>query len=237
MNYSKSLSELLFEDHEGNDLVVERKKKNKAQKDASEQSSTAEDLGASQEPEKTEEDNIVATLEEVSSAAFFLVPKDEFPELSVGLKTSSEVLRITRKYLSKEPASRSNNRDTPQDIENDNSAAGVLGLERGDRTADVPYNYVENRVDVDLSKAFKIALQQGNRRGVKALEILKKIQTKFASVAGSKYKVNFLNRTKEDTESVTAADALVYEKLGCVFFTLIFILFSDNFLMLKHFQS
>ena len=27
MNYSKSLSELLFEDHEDNELVVERKKK------------------------------------------------------------------------------------------------------------------------------------------------------------------------------------------------------------------
>ena len=193
MNYSKSLSELLFEETNNKEQPKKQAKKKK--------------------------EKIVARITKLEEASFLLIPKDEINDFTSYLVQGA--LGKLKTYFSKEVKAKSQNADTLDDLKKDNSAENVPGLERGSKTLDISYNYVSNKLDAAIGDALKTAIGKGLEKNMQPLAILKQIQKPRITLAGKKYRFNFVNRGKKDTETISGPDIALFNKLGHAFFTLV----------------
>ena len=189
MNYRKSLSELLFEE------TNEEQKNEKVSKDA------------------------VVRIEAVKEVPFFLVPPENIQDFIGAIRTGSAGLKKLIPLLSTENKLKSQDSDSLQDIKDDSTAENVPGLERGSKTADIAYNYIENKLDTELADALSKIFEEN--KDDNPLALMNKMQVPLVSIAGKKYQFNFLNKTGEDSSKSTGADLDMFLRSGVAFFTLV----------------
>ena len=207
MNYSKSLSELLFEDHENNELVVERKKKKGDRRRAKER---AQKKGAKRADRKkqnkakkalSKDDAPVIQIRGISSAAFLALPEVE--------------LQAFASMLFRGPANLKSKL-----IEYQKNAASLSGQQGGDENTDAGFTEIKNSIAKNADdKLYKSLEKSDNELNTQIANIIQGTNTTLPKIGPVRF--DFLNVGKEDKTKSQDRDIKMFDRLGHAFFTIV----------------
>ena len=207
MNYSKSLSELLFEDHEDNELVVERKKKKgdrrRAKKRAQKKGARKANRKKQNKAQKvlSKENKPVIQIKNISRAAFITLPEAELQAFVQMLfrPTPGLVQRL---------------------VQYQRNAAKLSNAKGSDDKDDAGFLEIRNAIAKNINTKFYNSLKKSNNE--LSLGLANAIQ-RAPTTAGAfgSVKFDFLNTGKEDKPTSQTKDIQMFDRLGHAFFTMV----------------